>query len=171
MSVAHAHRYLDEAGFEQTGVLHGDLKPSNILVRPGDEPIVLDFMMADVQRMIDTQWQREPEDFSRLTGRFGTTGYMPPEQEHQGIVTTRSDIYSLGVTFCSLFFPKQCRPDVGQLVHGHVPPHFPDEFGHLDELRILLTQMTEPDPEKRPQSMAEVSERIRQLQAMLCMQE
>jgi hypothetical protein len=47
LEAAHACRYLDDVGFETVGVMHGDVKPGNILVRPDGTPALLDFMMVD----------------------------------------------------------------------------------------------------------------------------
>lgn len=84
-AVDHAHR---------RGVLHRDLKPTNILVTAEGMPKLLDFGLA---RAVDG-------DDRTLTGDgalAGTPAYMSPEQARGDAraVDTRSDIYSLGVLF------------------------------------------------------------------------
>src|SRR6185369_8808034 len=55
LAAAHRCTYLDEVGFEHTGLLHGDIKPDNVIVRPDGRPVLLDFMLIDVQRLMDPQ--------------------------------------------------------------------------------------------------------------------
>ena len=80
-AVSHAHRQL---------VVHCDLKPSNILVTPQGQPILLDFGIAQlVDRMAD--------DGTGCASAGYTPGYASPEQRRGERVGVASDIYSLGV--------------------------------------------------------------------------
>ncbi len=80
----------------QRAILHGDLKPDNLLVTlQGDRPIckVIDFGIA--RSILDPEpAQPEPQ--------AGTPGYMSPEQLRGVQGDVRSDIYSLGVVLCEL---------------------------------------------------------------------
>ena len=151
LAAAHSARYVDELGFEQVGILHGDLKPANVLVRPDDTPVLLDFAMMDVRRLQDPRLL--PNTGAPTTAVFGTPGFMAPEQESDGLVTVRSDIYGLGATLCHLFYVQE---GVFAILSGQ--PNIP-----LPGLGLLLRHMMARSPSQRPSSMVEV---IAQLEAV-----
>ena len=83
-AVSHAHANL---------IVHRDLKPSNILVTPGGEVRLLDFGIA---KLLDDPGQAAPLH-PRTEVRAFTLHYAAPEQVRGETVTTRTDVYSLGV--------------------------------------------------------------------------
>lgn len=155
LEVAHNCRYIDDVGFEQTGLLHGDIKPTNILVRPDSSPVLLDFMMADVQRLLDIR-VLPPSGLPGVnradTMAFGTPGFMAPEQEEKGIVTVKTDIYSLGVTLCHLFAPDAANP------FAHIRE---SSDSRISALFPLLATMLSNDPLSRPRDMGAVAHQLR----------
>jgi len=141
-----------------TGVLHGDVKPANVLVRPNDDPVLLDFMMADLQRLLDPRWQPEDtRDFEPRTWAYGTPGYMAPEQEERGIVHIATDVYGLGITLIQLFFPEHFGEREGRPVWPHALQRSDDG---LNPLRSLLGRMVHHFPEERPRGMLEAGEML-----------
>ena len=91
--VEHAH---------QKGILHRDIKPTNILVARQDgkpRPKIIDFGIAKV-----TDQHQAEGALSTVLGRIiGTPDYMSPEQaSDEHAVDTRSDVYALGVTLYEL---------------------------------------------------------------------
>ena len=90
-----AVRWLREAAAaldaaHEAGVVHRDVKPGNLMVTPGGEPVVLDFGLARLER---------EESALTLPGElFGTPAYMSPEQLEgdPARLDRRTDVYSLG---------------------------------------------------------------------------
>ena len=85
-AVGHAHR---------RGVIHRDLKPTNILVTSDGQPKILDFGVARA-----TKSDERAVTLNTAMGQLvGTIPYMSPEQSagNVEVLDTRSDIYSLGV--------------------------------------------------------------------------
>lgn len=79
----------------KSGIIHRDVKPSNILVTADDQIKVLDFGIAKLVG--------EGNHHLTKTGtQIGTVYYMSPEQVRGQVLDHRSDIYSLGVTFYEL---------------------------------------------------------------------
>jgi len=121
------------AGLEashQNGVIHGDLKPSNIKVTPQGEVKVLDFGLARLAG-------KDPDatlDLDETGDLFcGTPGYMSPEQLRQEEVDARADVFALG---CVLF---ECLAGVPAFVGG--------SFAE----RIAATLDREPDWQRLPE--------------------
>ena len=72
------------------GIVHGDLKPANILIRNDGEPSLIDFNLS---------YEFDNQDIQRLGG---TLPYMPPEQMkalvgRTTLLSSRSDVYALGI--------------------------------------------------------------------------
>lgn len=82
------------------GVLHLDVKPSNIVVEKG-RPILCDFGIA--------RWQAAP----RPSSVTGTEGYVAPEECRLEEITPAADIFSLGVTLYELLTGHMPFPEKG----------------------------------------------------------
>ncbi|HEX5752493.1 MAG TPA: ATP-binding sensor histidine kinase [Archangium sp.] len=107
------------------GVIHKDLKPSNLILTPEGEGCIIDFGSATLQRV-------EHVDSALSYAIEGTLAYMSPEQTGRmnRAVDYRTDFYSLGVTFYELLtgaLPFQAQDALGWF-HAHLavrprPPH------------------------------------------------
>ncbi|UCE50033.1 MAG: serine/threonine protein kinase, partial [Phycisphaerales bacterium] len=139
-AVQHAH---------QKGIIHRDMKPSNILVASrGDVsvPKVIDFGIAKAV----TQPLTERTLFTEQGQLVGTPEYMSPEQVEMNIhdIDTRSDIYSLGVLLY-------------ELLTG-VMPFDPDKLraGGVDDLRRTIREHEPKTPSTRLTGLGDIAERI-----------
>jgi serine/threonine protein kinase/Flp pilus assembly protein TadD len=147
------------AAAEACGVVHRDIKPSNIMLEsdPSGAPIVkvIDYGVAKV---LAPEAERGAEQTQ--TGFIGTPAFASPEQFAQSGETrldTRSDIYSLGVTFWYLLSGRV--PFVGRTleeIRERQAESLPvDQLKGLDvpaRIFALLKSMLAPDPKDRPQS-------------------
>lgn len=144
----------------EVGMIHRDLKPENAMLEvmpAGDDFVhVLDFGIV-----------RMDDGVSMTRGFLGTPLYASPEQATAGAVDRRSDIYSLGAVF---FFLLTGRPpfvseNVYEILRAHVrtpAPTLRDVAHHVfpPELESLVASMLAKNPAARPQSLADVIQRL-----------
>jgi serine/threonine protein kinase len=119
------------------GVVHGDLKPANVLVTPAGTVKVVDFGMA---RRSSSPVQGEETglwDPGSAGGISGTPAYMAPEQARGEPATPASDVFSLGVMLYELATGRRARPEEGNLL----------ELLHRIDREDLTRQLAEtPEP-------------------------
>ena len=99
----------------RAGIVHGDLKPANVVVMTGGVAKLTDFGVARARRQAGAPFA-------------GTPPYMSPEQVRGAELDERSDLYSVGVMMFEMFTGR--RPfdaaDPFELMRLHLeegPPH------------------------------------------------
>lgn len=132
------------------GVLHRDLKPANIMLDGRGQVVITDFGLAGVGDEIRGQEIRS-----------GTPAYMAPEQLQGTEVSTRSDIYALGLVLYEIFTGKRAFADVPVELRtrGDRTPSRPSSFvKDLDPIiEKVILRCLETDPNARPATALSVA--------------
>jgi eukaryotic-like serine/threonine-protein kinase len=115
----------------ESGALHRDLKPGNVLMRGTRQIALSDFGLAK-----DVAWDMEITDPGLI---FGTPQYMSPEQGHGEPVDGRSDLYSLGVILYEMLSGEKpyaaANPMAVIYKHRNQPiPRLPAQVAHWQPL-------------------------------------
>jgi len=159
-AVHHAH---------QKGVLHRDLKPTNILVTTQGEPKVLDFGVA---RSLD---DGDASLVTRAGQIVGTLPYMSPEQVagDPAEVDTRSDVYALGVLLFQLVSGRMPHdvadkpaPEVVRMIAADEPRRLRHARpGVALDLETIAAKALEKDRARRYQSVDALADDVRRFLA------
>src|SRR5437763_8655011 len=152
------------AAAEACGVVHRDIKPSNIMLEsdPGGCAPIVKVIDYGIAKILNPEAERGAE--KTQPGFIGTPAFASPEQfapSEQTKIDTRSDIYSLGVTFWYLLSGRV--PFVGRTLNDirlRQADSLPvEQLKGLDvpaRILALLKSMLAPDPKDRPQSAREL---------------
>jgi serine/threonine protein kinase len=160
---------LDEAHAQ--GIIHRDLKLENIMVvtnRSGEDVVkVLDFGIAKIQK----QGGPSVATVTQAGHVAGTPEYMSPEQARGEKLDARADIYSLGV--CVFHLVTGRLPYIGESPLSVVTQHLCDpipvpsevcpDLNILPQIDYLVLDCMAKDREERPETAAELGDRLRRL--------
>lgn len=147
---------------QSTGMIHGDVKPSNLMVGPDGHTTLIDFgfcQTADEGRA----WADRPV--------IGTLHYMAPERLTSTTdATQQSDLYSLGVTLYEMIagsrpfdtdnpaklisLHREARAEPLGVLRPDIPPTVP----------ILVDRLMAKDPLRRPELAQDVANELRKLE-------
>ena len=138
-----------------SGVIHRDVKPSNVLLAEDDRTLLTDFGIA---RLLN-----QTTHHTRSGTTIGSPAYLAPEQVRGEPPSTAVDIYSLGLVILEALTGRRAYPGppteaaLARLTRApELPRALPDRW------RRLLADMTHSDPDQRPIA-SDVATRIRDL--------
>jgi len=147
VSAAEAVRILQQLAraldvIHRAGIVHGDIKPQNIMFRDASSLVLVDF---GVSRVVETT------TVLRAGQVVGTPSYISPEHVLGQPMGGRSDLYSAGVLFFEMLTGQKpfWAGSVDELLRMHVetpPPRLPRELSAYQE---LVDRLLAKNPEDR----------------------
>jgi serine/threonine protein kinase len=154
MTIHQAARIVRQLGDALTyahkrGVIHCDIKPSNIMLSKDGHVTILDFGMAQTRRA-----------GRNLKNTGATPAYMSPDQALSRSLDARTDVYSLGVVLYELLSGQvpfvRIEPAATAFAHVSESPHPIKDVP--DAVNQVVLKALEKSPEKRFQSAAELAD-------------
>ncbi|SDT66019.1 serine/threonine-protein kinase [Actinoplanes derwentensis] len=136
----------------ENGIVHRDVKPGNLIVKPTGAVILVDFGVARSTAMTSV---------TGLNAIVGTALYMAPEQVAKGNLTPATDIYALGAVayHCIAGRPPFDGDNALQVALRHLedePDPLPDHVPY--EVRDLIARAMAKQPADRFQSAEEFAQ-------------
>jgi serine/threonine protein kinase/WD40 repeat protein len=146
-ALAHAH---------ERGIIHRDVKPSNLLLDAGGTVWITDFGLA----------KTEEDALTRTGDILGTIRYMSPER-FNGKCDPRADIYALGMTLYELLALRpafECRDRMTLI--SQISADEPERLRKIDpriplDLETIVLKAVAKDPERRYQTANEMGQDLR----------
>ena len=120
-------------------VIHGDVKPANLILSTGGQIKLVDFGISSAP--------------NALRRRVGTPGYRAPELASDGAPSRASDVYALAATAFALL--------TGSAPSGVLPAWEGIEPSQAEQLEAAIRIGMATDPARRPTTPGELIERMR----------
>ncbi|HET7751550.1 MAG TPA: protein kinase [Terriglobales bacterium] len=147
------------------GIIHGDIKPENIMLTPSGQVKVLDLGLA---RHLPSSDRSSTMD--RFTSLAGTPAYMAPELLREEIPDGRADLFSLGVVFYEALagrnpFMAATFMETGERILHHDPQPLSSFNSHFPPaLQDIVSRLLAKDRRQRFSSAAELVFALQALQ-------
>ncbi|MEZ6196324.1 MAG: serine/threonine-protein kinase [Planctomycetota bacterium] len=146
----------------ERGLVHRDIKPGNLMVRPDGAPCLLDFGLAHDAEAGD-------HGLTRTGDVMGTPAYMSPEQIDARLarLDRRTDVYSLGVTLyecCTLArpFDAPTRHELLEAILGREPLRPRARTPRLPrDLEAIIRTAMDRNPARRYETAAALADDLR----------
>jgi len=159
------------ADAHERGVVHRDIKPTNLMVAQGRVKI-LDFGLARLHPVVAPDAPTWTRDDEHPAGFSGTLYYMSPEQALGQPLDARSDVFSLGVVFYEMLagrrpFDGNNLVQVADSILHRDPPPLPVRFSdpRFPEMERLVQRMLARSRDERVKDLHDVSTLMNRLRS------
>jgi serine/threonine protein kinase len=131
----------------RNGVIHRDIKPTNILIDDNQDVKIADFSIAHIMTSDTTN--------TMPMGFVGSPRYMSPEQVQEDVITNQTDLFSLGIVMYELLTGKHPFPaeSFSRLIHMIINEKHLTLSTHRSDVPEILEKIIhhalQKNPEKR----------------------
>jgi serine/threonine protein kinase len=127
------------------GVIHRDIKPTNILITPDMDVKIGDFSIAHLVKADTTQ--------TMPMGFVGSPRYMSPEQVQEDTITNQTDLFSLGIVMYEMLTGKHpfMADSFSRLIHKIINERPPMMRSYRAEIPDILEKIVHHALQKQPE--------------------
>ena len=151
----------------KAGIIHRDVKPENVMIRPDGLVKILDFGIAKLSARKPDATDEEAATALKQQGTspgviIGTANYMSPEQARGKEVSAQSDIFSLGIVLYEMvtgqraFKGENALDVIGAILHKEPTPLRQLSPELPNEVERIINKALRKDPDARYQTAADL---------------